>query len=172
MAQIVGRETGTDQGADAPRSPGGRAILAAATGLGIGFVPFAPGTWGTLWGVLIAWGLSHLALWQALAALAVVVALGVPICGRAARILGKDDPGAVVYDEFAALPLALLTVPLTWTSAALGFVLFRVLDVVKLWPAQRLERLHGGWGIMADDLAAAVYAGAALWLIARSGVLG
>lgn len=135
-----------------------RAIWLIATGFGLGQIPTAPGTWGTLWGLPIAFGLSCLPLPVGVAVWVALAAAGVFFCGRAAALSGRHDPGNVVFDEFAALPLLYFFIPFNPRSALLGFLLFRLFDIVKPWPARRLERLPGGWGIMADDLAAAVYA--------------
>ncbi len=93
-----------------------------------------------------------------------ILALGVPICGRAARLLGREDPGAVVYDEFASLPLAFLGVDFSSRTALVAYVIFRILDIGKPWPLRRLERLPGGWGVMADDIGAALLTAVLLWL--------
>ncbi|HWB14302.1 MAG TPA: phosphatidylglycerophosphatase A [Pirellulales bacterium] len=151
-----------------------------ATGLGAGFFPVAPGTVGALWGVPLAWGLEHLAGLTSLAppyaaacqAVAVVAlcAACIPVCTIAARRLGdKKDPGSIVLDEIASMPIAFYLVPLTdWKIAAAGFILHRLFDITKPPPARQLERLPAGLGIMADDCAAAVYANlalrAVLWL--------
>jgi phosphatidylglycerophosphatase A len=104
-----------------------------------------------------------------------LIALGIPMCSAAARRLGHKDPGAVVWDEIAAVPVTFALTSFDRSPGslaavlALGFVLFRVFDILKPPPASWLERLPGGWGIMADDLAAAVYAGLCLhglvWLL-------
>ncbi len=138
--------------------------LALATGLGIGYLRPAPGTWGSLWGLVIAWQLKSLPPVGRLALLGPLVLMGVPVCGRAARAFGREDPGGVVFDEFAALPFGFVLFHWSWPIAFAGFVLFRLFDVTKPWPACRLERLPGGWGIMADDLAAAIYAALVLAL--------
>jgi phosphatidylglycerophosphatase A len=128
-----------------------------ATGLGSGYSPFAPGTAGSLVGLLLWWPITWLPL-AVQAGLVVLVSLvGVAAAGHVARAVGLEDPGCVVVDEVAGMWLTLLALPLTpWTAAA-GFFLFRILDVVKPFPARRLEGLHGGWGIMADDLMVALY---------------
>ncbi len=148
-------------------------ILAIATGLGVGFVPWAPGTFGGLWGLVLVAGMQggiggqSLSGWSwGLTSLAVIL-LGVPICAAAANGLGRKDPGCVVYDEIAAFPIVFAGVALTPLTGLLGFALFRLFDIAKPWPCRRLERLPGGWGIMADDLMAGVYAGAVLWVAAR-----
>jgi phosphatidylglycerophosphatase A len=140
-----------------------------ATAFGSGYSPFAPGTAGSAVGILLFWPLAGVAWpWQ-LAAVAVVFLAGVVAAGRVARSVGLEDPGIVVVDEVAGQWLTLAGLPFTPAVALAGFFLFRVMDVVKPWPARDLERLHGGWGIMADDIAAGVMAhlalraGLALW---------
>jgi phosphatidylglycerophosphatase A len=132
-----------------------------------------PGTFGSLLGLLLAWALVGLSGWPIgvlLALEGVILLAGLPICGRAARLIGRPDPGSVVYDEIAAMPLVFLPVPLAFSTsralaaAVLGFAWFRLFDILKPWPVRRLERLPGGLGIMIDDAAAACYAAAALWL--------
>lgn len=144
--------------------------LILATGLGVGFIPVMPGTFGSLLGLLLAWILSFLGWPIRLAAVAALFLVGIPLCGRAARLFGQTDPGSVVYDEIAAMPLVFLSVPLVFTTslglpaAILGFIWFRAFDITKPWPVRRLEHLQGGLGIMIDDMAAAIYAMSALWL--------
>ena len=136
-------------------------------GCGLGLAPVAPGTFGSLAGLPLAWGMWQLPEWGRLLAPLLCFAVGVPICGFAARRLGLKDPGAVVFDEIAAFSVVFLAVEMNLATGVLGFVLFRVFDILKPWPVRQLERLPGGWGIMADDFAAAAYAGGILWLIAR-----
>ena len=157
---------------DAPQRLGVAVWL--ATGGGIGFIRWAPGTFGTLLGLPLAWGISRLPLGAGAAAIVALILLGVPICSRAAKRLGRKDPGAVVWDEIAAVPVTFFLVDLDRSAGALagllalGFVLFRIFDILKPPPAPWLERLPDGWGIMADDLAAGIYAclclHAALWM--------
>jgi phosphatidylglycerophosphatase A len=143
-----------------------------ATAFGSGYSPFAPGTAGSAVGVLLFWPLAAVGWpWQ-IAAVAAVFFVGVAAAGRVARSVGLEDPGIVVVDEVAGQWLTLVGLPFTPAVALAGFVLFRVMDVVKPWPARDLERLHGGWGIMADDIAAgalahfALRAGLAVWPLA------
>ena len=145
-----------------------------ATGLGVGFFPFAPGTFGALWGVLLAWGLRQLVILAKLvppcadltegAAIVAICLAGIPICTIAARRLGGlKDPGSIVLDEIASLPITFFMVPLAnGKVVAAGFVLHRLFDITKPPPARQLERLPEGLGIMADDWAAAVYANVSL----------
>ena len=93
-----------------------------------------------------------------------LVVVGIPVCSAGARALGRHDPAPVVFDEIAAFPIVFAIVELQLTTAIVGFLWFRVFDITKPWPVRRFERLPRGFGIMADDLAAAVYAGGALWL--------
>jgi phosphatidylglycerophosphatase A len=146
-----------------------RVALSLGTGLGVGMSPVVPGTVGTLWGLPLVWGLDHLGLSIVVRLLICVVLfiIGVPICARAAKVLGKDDPGAVVFDEIAALPLVFLVIPLgvlDVTAMIAGFLWFRLFDITKPWPVRFFDRWHGGLGIMTDDTAAALYAATALWL--------
>jgi phosphatidylglycerophosphatase A len=139
------------------------ALVFASAGYA-GFFPFAPGTVGSAVGVGLWWGLRSAGSTLAVE-LAVVVALlvvGAVAATRTERVLGTTDPGPVVIDEVMGMGVTLLAVPLTWPTAILGFLLFRAFDIVKPPPARQLERAHGGWGIMLDDLAAGVYAWAAL----------
>ena len=136
-----------------------------ATGLGLGLVSPAPGTVGGLWGLPLAWGIGCLAATGAeLLALVFIGLIGVAVCSAAARALGgSKDPQAIVFDEIAALPIAYLGIGekslAIWLA---GWLLFRLFDITKPWPIRYLERLPGGWGIMADDWMAAGYACAVL----------
>ena len=138
-----------------------------ATGLGSGYAPVAPGTAGSLVGLALFWALQGLPLGGQAAATALMFAAGVVAGGRVARRVGASDPSLVVADEVAGMWVSLLGLPLTAATAAAGFVLFRVFDVFKPYPARDLERLPGGWGIMCDDVMAGVYAN----LLLRAGLL-
>ena len=142
-----------------PRRGVARLKLLLATGFGIGRAPVAPGTVGSVPGALLYWAL-HLAggVWAAAAGFAIVTLIGFWAAGEAARSLGGTDPRPVVVDEIAGQMLSLLLVHPSAPSVALGFLLFRLFDVWKPYPARLLESLPGGSGIMADDLAAGVYA--------------
>ena len=151
------------------RSSQSLAVL-LATGLGLGRIAPAPGTVATaVWGLPLAWAVGQLpgVGWQILA-IGVAVLVGVPLTTAANRALGVEkDHQAIVWDEIASLPLVFLPVAMTnWRIAAAGFVLHRLFDITKPPPARQLERLPEGWGVMADDLMAAIYAGVALWGLA------
>ena len=147
--------------------------LALATAVGIGYVPVAPGTFGSMAG-LVAWALipAH-PTFQAVT-IVVLFGAGAWSASAAEKHFNQADPGPVVIDEVMGMLLTLYMNPVGWTGALAGFLLFRFLDVVKPYPANRLERLPGGVGIMADDAMAAVYANLALravvWVAGR--VLG
>jgi phosphatidylglycerophosphatase A len=131
--------------------------LAIATVLGVGRVPFAPGTFGSAVGLLI-WAMIAASLPAQAVAIVVVFTAGVWSGGFAERHYGATDPGAVVIDEVLGMLVTLFFNPVGWTGALVAFLLFRIFDVIKPYPANRLERLHGGLGIMSDDAMAAVYA--------------
>ena len=133
--------------------------MALATCLGIGRAPVASGTVGSVPGLLIVWGLWIAGGTPAVAfGLAGVIVVGWWAADGAAHHLRLRDPGLVVIDEVAGQMATLLLIAPTPGALAAGFVLFRIFDVWKPFPARQLEVLPGGWGIMADDLAAAIYA--------------
>lgn len=139
---------------------GERFILGVATLGGVGRLPGAPGTWGSLAALPLWWGLGHLGLAGYCLAWLAVTALGLWAAHRAVSLLRERDPQAIVIDEAAGQLLALAGAPATWFAALLGLALFRVMDILKPWPVRRLEGLPGGLGVMADDLAA----GALAWV--------
>lgn len=151
------------------RAAAWRAGLAriVATGFGSGYAPWAPGTFGSLAGLPLAWGLGHLALTWHLLAIAALFALGVPVCTVAARGFGEHDPSRIVWDEVVGLQCTLALAPLHWSIFAGGFLLFRWFDITKPFPIKRLERLPEGLGIMADDVAAGLYAAVLLLPVAH-----
>lgn len=140
-----------------------RLAVAIATSLGVGYVPVAPGTFGSAAGLLVWWLLPQDPVIQAVAVVALFV-LGAWSASAAEHHFGSTDPGPVVIDEVMGMVLTMLLNPGGLLSAGLGFFWFRVFDVLKPYPANRLERLHGGVGVMADDAMAAVYANLALRL--------
>ncbi len=146
-----------------PRSAADRVALVLATGFGFGYGPIAPGTWGSLPGLALAWlSFRTGGAWAVLAVAAIVSAVGVWAAGRVEGLAGEKDPGLVVIDEIAGQMVTLTFIDPTSRVLAAGFVLFRIFDVWKPWPARRLEDLPGGSGIMADDLMAGLYASLAL----------
>jgi phosphatidylglycerophosphatase A len=141
-----------------------RLALAIATGLGVGYVPFAPGTFGSALGLLL-WALLPSAPAPNVAAILFVFLLGTWASHETERHYARTDPGVVVIDEVLGMLVSLLMVPVGWPGAVLAFFLFRFFDVVKPYPANHLERLRGGLGIMSDDAMAGVYANIVLRLL-------
>lgn len=141
-----------------------------ATGTYLGCAPLAPGTFGTLWGVAIAWAVSGTPLYiQGLVTLAVAL-ISIYAAGEYTRSLGRHDHPSIVCDEISGYLLAFLALPFTFFNATLVFILFRIFDILKPYPAGLLDkRVKGGLGVVADDLAAGVYAGIsarlAIWLL-------
>jgi phosphatidylglycerophosphatase A len=137
--------------------------LAIATVLGVGYAPVAPGTFGSAAGLLVWWLLPASPVAQAIAIVAIFVA-GSWSGSIAERYYGRTDPSHVVADEVMGMLITLFMNPVGWRGATAAFLLFRIFDVIKPYPANRLERLHGGLGVMADDGMAAVYANLVLRL--------
>src|SRR5918911_234262 len=169
------------------RTPGDYAALAVAT-CGVGYLPVAPGTWGSmvgvgfylLWRVASAevfaravahgWSVSSLEsirLTLMLLMLIFITIAGIWAASRAERLLGRKDPGAVVIDEVAGQLIAFLFVPLNagWWAIVAAFLAFRAFDIWKPYPVRRLEALESGLGIMADDVLAGAYAAALMSLL-------
>jgi len=130
-----------------------------AFGFGTGLAPVAPGTFGSLPGVLLAWLTLNMGIYFQLGTAAALAVAGIWICGESARRIGVHDHGGIVWDEICGMYITLLLAPPTLFGYALGFGLFRLFDIVKPWPIRDLDhRLGGGLGIMLDDLVAALYA--------------
>jgi phosphatidylglycerophosphatase A len=171
-----------------------RLALLFATAFGLGYLPLAPGTWGSLAGVALAYLVgAHPARYVHLGGyifnaypsifwLVLLSVTGVLAATRVAEYLGASDPQIVVIDEVSGQWLTLAASPallfnsaipgggVNWKYYLLGFILFRVFDIWKPYPADRAESLPGGWGIMADDWVAGLYAAAGLWLARGIGV--
>lgn len=144
------------------------AVFLATAGYS-GYFPIAPGTVGSAVGLVVYAAIRWLnPPYFAAAELAVIVCLfaaGVWAGTTAERYFGGIDPGPIVLDEVVGMLLTLALIPVGVTGAIAGFVLFRIFDVIKPFPARRLEALHGGLGVMADDAMAAVYANVSLRLL-------
>lgn len=125
----------------------------------LGYIPFAPGTVGSAAGLGLLWLLRlNQAWWIEPLAILVLFVAGVWSGTRAEAHFHTTDPGQGILDEVMGMLVTLLFVPVHLSGAIAGFVLFRIFDVIKPYPASRLERLPGGLGMMADDVMAAVYA--------------
>lgn len=144
-----------------------------ATVGGVGYAPVAPGTAGSIAGLVVLLAVRRLLPGYEVPLLAGVIGVGVWAAAVAADVVADDDPGIVVIDEVAGMLLTLLWVPLTPWAALIGFTAFRVFDIVKPFPAAAAERLPGGMGIMADDLVAGLYAAVVVrlcvWLLPGTG---
>ena len=143
--------------------------LFLATGCGISlFVPFAPGTFGSLPGVALAYAMALLPPWAQIPLCLALALLAVPVCGSAERRLGIRDDGRISADEWMLFPIATVALPLhalPWWSMAVFFIVVRFFDIIKPPPAKGLQSLPGGRGIVVDDLVANLYALGANWLI-------
>lgn len=122
-----------------------------------GYAPVAPGTVGSVVGVVIYLLIARWSLEAQLGVAAFITVVGIWAASVAATHFGRSDPSHVVIDEVAGQVVTLVGLGFSWTLVLTGFLLFRALDIIKPWPANRLESLHGGTGIMADDLMAALY---------------
>lgn len=131
-----------------------------------GYFPIAPGTVGSAAGLLV-YALVRCAElpWVEVAAIAALFGAGLWAATAAERFFGGIDPGPIVIDEVVGMLVTLAFIPVGWSGAVAGFVLFRFFDAIKPYPAGRFERLHGGLGVMADDAMAAVYANLSLRLL-------
>jgi phosphatidylglycerophosphatase A len=137
-----------------------------AFGFGSGLAPFAPGTFGTLAAVPIYALLVNVGAPLYLAVTAGLFLAGIRICQRCEERLGVKDHSGIVWDEIVGYLIAMSAVPFSWKAVALGFVLFRIFDVLKPWPISRLDRtVHGGLGIMLDDAVAGAFAALCLSLL-------
>ena len=123
----------------------------------LGFAPVAPGTVGSAAGVALFYLVRATGvMWAQGALILALLVAGIWAASAAERALGKTDPGPVVIDEVVGMLITLAWIPVTPLGALVGFLIFRVLDVVKPWPARQFEAMHGGLGVMADDAMAAV----------------
>lgn len=148
-----------------------RMIKILATGFGAGLSPIAPGTVGTLVGVLIC--LLFMPFPRSLWFLFVLVflALSIYIAGEAEKIYLKKDDQRIVIDEIIGLQIAMLPVAINILNLCIAFILFRFFDILKPFPIGNLQGLPGGWGVVADDVAAGIYAAVFMVLLKLFGVL-
>ena len=135
--------------------------LAIATVAGVGYAPVAPGTFGSAAGLVVWWLLPASPVVQAVV-IVVIFIVGSWGGSVAERHFGRSDPGQVVIDEVMGMLITLFLNPVGWKGAFVAFLFFRVADVIKPYPANRLEHLPGGVGVMADDGMAAIYANLAV----------
>jgi len=147
---------------NAPPSVWHNPIHFLAFGFGSGAAPYAPGTFGTLAAVPIYFLLLPLNLWAYLAVVLAITLVGIWLCHITSRDLGVHDHAGIVWDEIAGYLITMIAAPSGWQWAVVGFVLFRIFDIIKPWPIGWVDRrVHGGLGIMLDDVLAAIFA----WVI-------
>jgi phosphatidylglycerophosphatase A len=137
-----------------------------AFGFGSGCAPKAPGTFGTLAAIPFYLLIESLPVVYYLLICLFAFGLGVWFCGHASKVLGVHDHGGIVWDEFVGYWVAMFMAPSGWEWVVVGFVLFRLFDIWKPWPIKLVDQnVHGGFGIMIDDILAGVYAGLVLQAI-------
>jgi phosphatidylglycerophosphatase A len=146
--------------------PGRNPVLFFASGCCAGYVPFAPGTAGSAVGLLLFYMLATLPLALYCAVTCIITLLAIWLAGKAEKILGKKDPPQVVIDEIAGQLITLAALPPHWAYMLGGFLLFRIFDIIKPWPANKINSdMHGGAGIVLDDVVAGFYANLLLQLV-------
>ena len=150
-----------------PRPSLANPAVLLATVFGIGWLPKAPGTWGSLAALPLGWWIVASGGWPALlGALLVVFAVGVWACAGYSKATGTHDAGACVIDEVVGQWIVLLVLPLDPLFYLGGFLVFRLFDIVKPWPAGWADRnVHGGFGVMLDDVFAGLQGAAVMWLV-------
>ncbi|MBP0050064.1 phosphatidylglycerophosphatase A [Marinobacterium sp. AK62] len=147
----------------APASVWRNPVHFLAFGLGSGAAPRAPGTFGTLAAVPLWYLMAQGSLILYLSLTLAAFVIGIWLCGRTSRDLGVHDHGGIVWDEFVGYWITMIAVPVNWIWALAGFILFRLFDIWKPWPIRPVDRrVHGGLGIMLDDVLAGVLAGLVL----------
>lgn len=143
--------------------------LFIASGFGLGLVvPFAPGTFGSLPGLALAFAVTALPLWVQIFVCTALTLLAIPVCGAAEKYLGIKDDGRIAADEWMLFPLAVIGLPLLslpWWEIAVFFLVVRTIDIVKPWPCRQLQSIPGGRGIVVDDFVANLYSAAINWII-------
>jgi phosphatidylglycerophosphatase A len=159
-------------------------VLGLSTGLGLGYMPFAPGTFGSLLGIPFGIALLHMAPWAAALLLAVLVIATAPVVERACRHWGVMDSGRVVWDEVIGQGIAILGLRASltrstdsvlwgsvdipeWQYLVLAFVIFRILDIYKPYPARGFDRKATGLGVILDDVVAGLYTALVMWSLIR-----
>lgn len=146
--------------------------LVLAFGFGSGLAKKGPGTCGTLLAVPIYLALAQLSLFSYSLVVLISLLFGIWICELASQRLGVHDHGGIVWDEMVGLWITMLAVPLSIGAVIAGFILFRVFDIFKPWPISWLDKhVQGGFGIMVDDVAAAIAANLCLQLFLIGGLL-
>ena len=143
-----------------------KSVMVLATGCFAGYIPFAPGTFGSIVGLPLCFLLSKTKLSVAITFILIFIFFAIWIADKAEKILMQNDPGCIVIDEIAGIMVTFFGMPFNTISVAAGFVTFRIIDIFKPFPIRFMERrLTGGVGVVADDLIAGVYSNIALRLL-------
>jgi phosphatidylglycerophosphatase A len=138
----------------------------------MGYIPWASGTFGTLWGLPIFYWLSALSAWNQILIVIGSICLAIFIAGSMEKILGYKDPSEVVIDEIVGYMTAMVGLPFSWTGAIFGFFCFRIMDILKPYPIRKIDQnLPGGWGVVLDDVLAGAYSRIIIGLLAYYRIL-
>jgi phosphatidylglycerophosphatase A len=133
-------------------------ILFLSSGTFLGYLPLAPGTFGTLWGIPLAFWLAGYTLGFQISFIVCATVISVYLADRAEKIWVRKDPSRVVIDEIMGYLVTMVGLPFSWKTAMAGFFIFRFMDILKPFPIRNIDRsLPGGWGIVLDDVLAGVY---------------
>ena len=136
-----------------------------ATGLWVGNIPFAPGTFGSLIGLPLCFFLSGIELPLAMVSVVLFIFFSIGIAHAAEKIVRRKDPGCIIIDEIAGMLVTLIGLPFNLITVAIGFIIFRILDILKPFPIRALDkRISGGVGVVADDVVAGIFANCLLRL--------
>ena len=142
------------------------AVIFLATGFYIGNIPFAPGSFGSLIGLPLSFALAGISLVSAILCTLLFTLLAICIADAAQKILEQKDPGCIVIDEIAGMVATLIGLPFNLNTVIIGFIIFRILDILKPFPIRYLDkRIPGGLGVVADDVAAGILANLLLRII-------
>jgi phosphatidylglycerophosphatase A len=140
-------------------------VMFLATGFWVGNIPFAPGTFGSLIGLPLCFFLSRIELPLAMVLAVLFIIFSIGIAHAAEKIIRSKDPGCIVVDEIAGMLVALIGLPFNLLTVAIGFVVFRILDILKPFPIRALDKgISGGVGVVADDVVAGIFANCLLRL--------
>jgi phosphatidylglycerophosphatase A len=133
-------------------------ILFFSSGTYLGYIPFASGTFGTLWGLPIFYFLSAQSLLIQIPIILASIGLAILLAGQAETFLKRKDPSQVVIDEIVGYMVTVAGMSFSWTNAILGFFIFRIMDILKPFPIRKIDqKMPGGWGIVLDDVLAGIY---------------
>ena len=136
-----------------------KAVIFLATGFYIGNLPFAPGTFGSLIGLPLSFAIAGMSLAPAMLCILIFSLFAIYIADAAEKLLKQKDPGCIVIDEIAGMTATLIGLPFNLITVVIGFIVFRILDILKPFPIRNLDnRIPGGLGVVADDLAAGIFA--------------